>query len=294
MTTLSAVRVAGALATRRVARPRVGVVKSCVPHRKRVTRSIVTSASENDSSQASPSIDKFVVPGEPYYPGMYADWSVTKDDQLEVWSYRVCLTTVAVTTLACASPAVFGKDLSFLSNNLSYFLGASSLGAALYLIHMYVDPIKKFMQALWAVGFTGSVCIALTTHESVPQYVAVHPAAVWLVGPMFAALTGVAFKEGMCYGKPECAALFFLIPVTLLGHLSGIIDQGGEKNLIILWCLLITLFASRKYTQEVKDDIGDKSVFLFNAMSESERDEWLRLTMEKDPRRYQRLVSQER
>tara|TARA_B100000767_G_scaffold251435_1_gene254438 strand:- start:267 stop:602 length:336 start_codon:yes stop_codon:yes gene_type:complete len=111
---------------------------------------------------------------------------------------------------------------------------------------------------------------------------------------MFAALTGVAFKEGMCYGKPECAALFFLIPATLLGHLSGIIDQGGEKNLIILWCLLITLFASRKYTQEVKDDIGDKSVFLFNAMSESERDEWLRLTMEKDPRRYQRLVSQER
>ena len=28
-----------------------------------------------------------------------------------------------------------------------------------------------------------------------PQYVAEHPAAVWLVGPFFAAVTGLAFKE---------------------------------------------------------------------------------------------------
>ena len=86
------------------------------------------------------------------------------------------------------------------------------------------------MQALWVPGCAGSVGIALTTHEQVPQYVATHPAAVWLVGPMFAALTGVAFKEGMCYGKPECAALFFLIPVTLLGHLSGVIGRGGRER----------------------------------------------------------------
>jgi uncharacterized integral membrane protein len=39
---------------------------------------------------------------------------------------------------------------------------------------------------------------------------------------MFAALTGVAFKEGMCYGKAECAALFFVVPATLLGHLTGV------------------------------------------------------------------------
>jgi uncharacterized integral membrane protein len=45
----------------------------------------------------------------------------------------------------------------------AYFLGAGGLGAALYLIHMYVDPIKKAMQAMWAVGFAGSVGIALTT-----------------------------------------------------------------------------------------------------------------------------------
>lgn len=63
-----------------------------------------------------------------------------------------------------------------------------------------------------------------------------HPAAVWLVGPMFAALTGVAFKEGMCYGKPECAALFFVIPLTLLGGVLspsralGVIPSGTRYS----------------------------------------------------------------
>ena len=106
------------------------------------------------------------------------------------------------------------------------------LGAALYLIHMYVDPIKKAMQVMWAVGFAGSVGIAVTTGEAVPAYVAHPPAAVWLVGPMFAALTGVAFKEGMCYGKAECAALFFVIPLTLLGHLTGLMGEDTEKAFV--------------------------------------------------------------
>ena len=34
--------------------------------------------------------------------------------------------------------------------------------------------------------------------QPLPEYVATHPGAVWLVGPFFAAVTGVAFKEGMC------------------------------------------------------------------------------------------------
>jgi|TARA_B110000977_G_scaffold192288_1_gene265559 uncharacterized integral membrane protein len=299
MTTLafSAVRVTGT-STLRVSRPRAVAVRRAVTHRSpRVRRPIVGSASSrdenNDPATSGRTIDAFVVPGEPSFPGMYADWSVTKEDKVEVWSYRVCLTTVALTTLACASPVLVGQDLPWLSNNLSYFMGASSLGAALYLIHMYVDPIKKFMQALWVTGFAGSVGIALTTHEQVPQYVATHPAAVWLVGPMFAALTGVAFKEGMCYGKPECAALFFLIPVTLLGHLSGVIGEGGEKGLLVTWCALIAIFASRKYTQAVKDDIGDKSVFIWNAMTEVEQGEWLKVTRELDPSRYARLIQEQ-
>jgi len=38
--------------------------------------------------------------------------------------------------------------------------------------------------------------------QPLPEYVATHPGAVWLVGPLFAAVTGVAFKEGMCAPPP--------------------------------------------------------------------------------------------
>lgn len=142
--------------------------------------------------------------------------------------------------------------------------GVAGLGASLYLVHMYVTPIKRFMQVrirlhllasshfiasacqlhtfphamqgLYGAGAAGALGLALTQvitpsvhtmllilwfHDSqqttvaglglkqdvlswicevqngqaVPRYVAEHPAAVWLVGPFFAAVTGLAFKE---------------------------------------------------------------------------------------------------
>ena len=175
----------------------------------------------------------------------------------------------------------------------AYFLGAAGLGVALRLIHMYVDPIKKAMQAMWVAGFLGSVGIAVATGEAVPSYVAHHPWAVWLVGPMFAALTGVAFKEGMCYGKAECAALFFVIPITLLGHLSGAAGEDAERALVLTWCVLIAVFAGRKYTQEVKDDIGDKSVFIFNDLTEAERGDWIVRARQRDPVRFARMMGED-
>lgn len=36
-----------------------------------------------------------------------------------------------------------------------------------------------------------------------------------------AVAAGIAFKEGLCYGKFEAAALFFVTPLLLLGHLTG-------------------------------------------------------------------------
>jgi uncharacterized integral membrane protein len=303
MSAMSSVRAAGATVAWRARAPRaVASRRVAAPRVSRPRRVTVRASGENrdapETSDAAPAIDAFVVPGEPFYPGMYADWSVTEEDVVEVWSYRVCLTAVALATLACASPLLLGGDafggaLERIQQP-AYFAGAAGLGAALGLIHMYVDPIKKFMQALWLAGLAGSAGIAIATHEAVPAYVAHHPSAVWAVGPLFAAFTGVAFKEGMCYGKPECAALFFVVPLSLLGHLSGLVHEGGEKALVTLWCALVLVFASRKYTQAVKDDIGDKSVFIFADMSEPERDAWLERTREEDPRRYARLASQQR
>lgn len=46
------------------------------------------------------------------------------------------------------------------------------------------------------------------------------------------------------------------------GHLSGVVPSGVESALLLLFTVLFVVFAGRKYTQAVKDDIGDKSVFM--------------------------------
>jgi len=253
-----------------------------------------SSSSSSSSEPPSPSSSPHVLPGEPSYPGLYCDWSVTPADTLEVWAYRASLSACALGVAAAASPLAFGASAEAIVQP-AYFFGAAGLGASLALIHMYVDPIKKFMQACYALGLLSSVGIAATHPEyaSVPAFVLDHPGAVWLVGPMFAALTGVAFKEGMCYGKPECAALFFTVPAVLLGHLTGLGSEGFERGAVGVWVALMLAFAARKYTQEVKDDIGDKSVFIFNAMSDEERDGFMRNMNRDDPARFARLAGRE-
>ena len=190
--------------------------------RRLAPRGLRAVESDDTSSQ-------YVVPGRPVNPGLYCDWSVTDADVVEVWAYRVSLSVVALSVLACSSVAfTAGSDPLPGWLNGAYFTGAAGLGSALVLIHMYVTPIKKFMQALYVAGLLGSIGVAaLGDGSAVPAYVAAHPVAVWAVGPMFASLTGVAFKEGMCYGKAECAALVLLHPANAPRAPHGI-DGGGN------------------------------------------------------------------
>lgn len=122
--------------------------------------------------------------------------------------YRSGLVTAA-TSFVIASSAAFLPQGTTLGDvlkqdiDLLYALGAGGLGLSLLLIHIYVTPIKRFLQALWAVGVVGSIATYLTLaqplDESLVQYVIDNPFAVWFIGPLFAALTGLVFKEGIYY-----------------------------------------------------------------------------------------------
>lgn len=206
---------------------------------------------------------------------MFGEWSIDDADRQEVALYRGGL-TVAATALALstvlglalpldASPV--GRIEDFLA-----FGGAAGLGVSLYCIHIYVTPIKRFIQALWGVGVVSALILAFKQDMPVVQQVVSNPVTVWGVGPLFAAVTGVAFKEGMCYGKPEAGALFFVTPILLLGHLTGWVPESGQKGLLVLFTLLFSIFAARKYTQPIKDDLGDKSVFEFQKLSADEQE----------------------
>ncbi len=158
--------------------------------------------------------------------------------------------------------------------------GAAGLGTALFLIHIYVTPLKRMLQLFWAAGVAGGAYLLATQGDaSLPHFVAAHPVGVWAIGPAFAALTGLTFKEGVCYGKPEAFALTLLMPALLLGHLTGLgaaADGGVDAALAALTAGLLLVFAARKYTQPVKDDIGDGSVFAFQRLSPEEQEAALR------------------
>ncbi|GAB4828521.1 hypothetical protein Ancab_018180 [Ancistrocladus abbreviatus] len=220
------------------------------------------------------------------YQGVYGPWTIDPSDVREVILYRVGLVTAAASSVTAASAAFLPPDLSSaLRQNLDLFLmlGTAGLGLSLFLIHIYVTEIKRTLQVLWALGVFGSLAAYIllprptasqgqTEMISFIEYVVVDdPTAVWFVGPLFAALTGLIFKEGLCYGKLEAGILTFVIPAVVLGHLTGLMDYGVKLSLLGVWMALFIIFAARKFTQPIKDDIGDKSVFMFNSLKEEEK-----------------------
>ncbi|EYU28475.1 hypothetical protein MIMGU_mgv1a011159mg [Erythranthe guttata] len=176
------------------------------------------------------------------YQGVYGPWKVDSADVQEVVLYRSGLVTAA-------SSFVIASSTAFLYSTDS--------------------------EGLWLIGGLGSLAayaaLAQPAGKGLVEYVVLNPAAVWLVGPLFAALTGLVFKEGLCYGKLEAGILTFIIPSVLLGHLSGLMDEGTKLSLLGVWMALFVVFAGRKFTQPIKDDIGDKSVFIFKALPEKEK-----------------------
>ena len=156
---------------------------------------------------------------------------------------------------------------------------------------MYVTPLKRMLQFFWLLGTLGygyvsiqNVGDGLTTMDALLQ----DGSTTWFVGPLGAALTGVTFKEGLCYGKTEALILTLLIPALFLSHLFGFdgsFDGAIGSILDASVCVLLSIFAMRKYTQDVKDDIGDGSVFRFQRMNPDEQEQLLRaLDLRKEPR----------
>lgn len=211
------------------------------------------------------------------YKGMFGEWSIDASDVAEVNRYRVGLTVAAsgaagasLLALCAGSEGLLGRVVDLLS-----FVGAAGMAVSLWEIHIYVSPLKRFVQGLWAVGVASALIIAATQEGPVVHNVISNPSLVWGVGPLFAALTGIAFKEGMCYGKAEAAVLFFVTPALLLGHLTGWVPTVGQQVLLVSFIATFGVFAARKYTQAIKDDIGDKSVFEFQKLPAEEQDSML-------------------
>lgn len=73
-----------------------------------------------------------------------------------------------------------------------------------------------------------------------------------------------------CVPRPSCLVHVLLLiisvsvqltPVWLLGHLSHVLPPAADHVFAGLFVVIFSVFAGQKLTQNIKDDIGDKSVF---------------------------------
>lgn len=181
------------------------------PSRVLIHRGSSSSSSCSFSSSSSPSPSRLAnktikcqtVSKKPIeYQGVYGPWTVESSDIQEVILYRSGLVISAASFVVASSTAFFPNNELIQRNlDLLFGVGACGLGLSLYLIHIYVTEIKRALQALWVLGVVGSlatyVTLAQPQGKSLVEYVVENPTAVWFVGPLFAALTGLVFKEGM-------------------------------------------------------------------------------------------------
>lgn len=199
--------------------------------------------------------------GDPVFEGVYGPFSITGQDRREVLGYRLALLTTAIAQAALLAQWHWvGPDTLW-----PWLLPmAAGLGLALRWIHIYLRPLHRALQLFWLAGCVGFAALAWA---SGPGAMAISLAAngrwIWVIGPFFAALAGIGFKEFFCFRRPEAIGVTLLLPLALLGHLSGLLDASACGSLLAIEAALLVVLTLRKFPMEAAADVGDKSVFAY-------------------------------
>jgi uncharacterized integral membrane protein len=198
---------------------------------------------------------------DPVVEGVYGSYTITDQDRREVLSYRLSLLAVAV-----AESALLLQWNALGERGLWPWLlvMAAGLGLALRWIHIYVKPLHRALQLFWLLGCVGGVALAARVGaDGVMATLAADGRWIWAVGPFFAALAGVGFKEFFCFRRPEAIGVTLLLPLALLGRLSGLLGDQATLTLLAVQAGLLLVLTLRKFPMEAAADVGDKSVFAY-------------------------------
>ena len=140
---------------------------------------------------------------------------------------------------------------------------SAGLGLALRWIHIYLRPLHRALQLFWLLGCLGAAALAVRVGpDALLPTLAEQPLWILAVGPFFAALTGVGFKEFFCFRRPEAIGVTLLLPLALLGRLSGLLPLATTATLLTVESVLLLVLCLRKFPMPAAADVGDKSVFL--------------------------------
>jgi uncharacterized integral membrane protein len=196
---------------------------------------------------------------DPVYEGVYGPFRIEAQDRREVLGYRLALTAVAVGQLGLL---VQLRSLGPSGLWPWLIVMALGLGLALRWIHIYLKPLHQALQLFWLVGCLGWLALAWQAGPDT-MLPAMADQRLWVVaiGPFFAALAGIGFKEFFCFRRAEAIGITLLLPIALLGYWLGLLSPllclqilGFETALMLVLCL-------RKFPMPAAADVGDKSVF---------------------------------
>lgn len=198
------------------------------------------------------------------YQGQFGEFTVTEGDRTGVIIYRTGL-MVAALSFGIGSALVLLNKTGGVLNAVTPLSACFclALGVSLVMIHIYLASLHRALQVFWAIGTLVAGALALSSSEPLALTVYSHPAALFGVGFIFAALTGIYFKEAFCFNRLETKILTPLVPILLLGHMLGVLPVQWERVMLASWAVLFVVFALRKVVQPIPPDIGDKSVFAY-------------------------------
>jgi uncharacterized integral membrane protein len=195
------------------------------------------------------------------FEGVYGPYTITSSDEREVLSYRLALLVAAI--------AQIGLLLQWRQLGGSWIWPwllplLIGVGLALRWIHIYLRPLHQALQLLWLIGCIGFAGLAISAGPAgMAAAVADNPRWIWIIGPFFAALAGIGFKEFFCFRRPEAIGVTLLLPVALLGCLSGLLPAAATGSLMGLQAALLLVLTLRKLPMPAAADVGDKSVFAY-------------------------------
>jgi uncharacterized integral membrane protein len=196
------------------------------------------------------------------YQGQFGKFSITQSDRQSVIIYRTGL-MIAALCFAIGSGLVlfYPQTTTIQAITPLYTCFSLALGVSLLTIHIYMTSLHRILQLFWIIGSISAFIFGHGDSQAFAITIYNQPLTILGIGFTFAALTGIFFKEGFCFHRLETKILTPLVPLLLLGHLTGILSTQAERVLLGLWAILFLVFAIRKIIQAIPPDIGDKSVF---------------------------------
>ena len=193
------------------------------------------------------------------HQGMFGSYRITAADRRGVTAYRVSVLTLAVAQLGCLVQWTWVGSIGI---GPWLVLMAVALGLALHWIHIYLRPLHQALRLLWLLGVGGGVALAYQAGPAqMGNTLLAQPLWIMAVGPYFAALTGLGFKEFFCFRRLEAVGVTVLVPLLLMLALLGLVPLEKQGPLWFLEAVLLLVMAVGKFRLDPAADIGDKSVF---------------------------------